>query len=182
MSLAAPTTFPDLVWSPLDERTGHEWYLLRVRSNQEKPLADTLAAMNVGHFLPLVRRSRYWGRRKAVVEEPLFAGYVFLRGAVDDVYRADRTRRVASIVRVSDQRRLDWELRNIRLALAGDAALLPTACLKNGTRVEVRSGPFRGLQGLISERVKENRLVLQVRILGAARSLEIDAGLLDPLD
>ncbi|HWE97975.1 MAG TPA: transcription termination/antitermination NusG family protein [Tepidisphaeraceae bacterium] len=182
MSLAAPTSSPDLVWSPLDGRTGHEWYLLRVRSNQEKPLADTLAAMGVGHFLPLVRRARYWGRRKAVVEEPLFAGYVFLRGAVDDVYRADRTRRVASIVRVSDQRRLDWELRNIRLALAGDAALLPTTCLKNGTRVEVRSGPFRGLQGLISERVKENRLVLQVRILGAATSLEIDAGLLDPLD
>ncbi|MDB5300384.1 MAG: transcription antiterminator [Phycisphaerales bacterium] len=181
-SASTITLVPDTLWSPLGTAVGHEWYLLRVRSNQEKQLADTLAAMGVGHFLPLVRQTRYWGPRKCVVESPLFPGYVFLRGAVDDVYRADRTRRVASIVRVADQRRLDWELRNIRLALAGNAALRPTPCLRNGTRVEVRSGPFRGLQGLICERAKENRLVLQVQMLGAATSLEIDAGLLDPLD
>ncbi|MDB5303277.1 MAG: transcription antiterminator [Phycisphaerales bacterium] len=181
-SASTITLVPDTLWSPLGTAVGHEWYLLRVRSNQEKQLADTLAAMGVGHFLPLVRQTRYWGPRKCVVESPLFPGYVFLRGAVDDVYRADRTRRVASIVRVADQRRLDWELRNIRLALAGNAALRPTPCLRSGTRVEVRSGPFRGLQGLICERAKENRLVLQVQMLGAATSLEIDAGLLDPLD
>jgi transcription antitermination factor NusG len=37
--------------------------------------------MDVSHFVPLVRHVRCYGRRKAVVEEPLFPGYVFLLGS-----------------------------------------------------------------------------------------------------
>jgi len=53
--------------------------------------------------------------------------------------------------------------------------------LRVGVRVEVRSGPLRGLQGLIEDRTRRNRLVLQVNMLGKAASLEIDGALLDPL-
>jgi transcription antitermination factor NusG len=53
--------------------------------------------------------------------------------------------------------------------------------LKKGVRVEVRSGPFRGLQGVIEGRASANRLILQVDLLGRAVSLEIDPTLLDPI-
>jgi transcription antitermination factor NusG len=47
--------------------------------------------------------------------------------------------------------------------------------------VEVRAGPFRGLQGVIDSRSKLNRLILQIDMLGRAVSLEIDAALLEPV-
>ena len=137
--------------------------------------------MGIAFYLPLVRRVRYYGTRKAVVEEPLFPGYVFLLGSLDQAYAADRTKRVAGIIRVNDQRRLDWELQNLQAVLASPVALDPYPFLKKGARVQVREGPLQGLQGIVDDR-SNNRLVLQVETLGQAVSLEIDAGLLDPLD
>ena len=158
-----------------------DWHLLHTKSRQEKVVAADLAAMGIAYYLPLVRQVRYYGRRKAKVALPLFPGYVFLRGSLDQVYAADRTKRVANIITVNAQKQLDWELRNLHLALSKDAALTPFPFLKKGVRVEVRSGPFRGLQGVIEGRAAENRLVLQVDMLGRAVSLEIDGALLDPI-
>lgn len=179
MNALAPSISTDRLWLSLEPTAGPQWHLLLVKSHQERLLSRALASMGVAHYLPLVRRIRYWGARKAVVQDPLFPGYVFLRGELDEVYRADRTRRVARIVPVPDQKQIDWELRNIHLALLNDAMLQPYPCLSNGTRVEVRCGPFQGVQGVVSDRARENRLILQVRMLGTATSLEIDAALLD---
>lgn len=138
--------------------------------------------MRVTHYLPLVRRQRVYGARKAVVEEPLFAGYVFLFGSADQAYQADRTKRVANIIRVTDQRRLEWELTNIKLALSHNAPLDPYPHLVKGVRVEVRSGPFQGLQGIIEDRAKNSRLILQVDVLGSAVTLEIHGAMVEPVD
>ena len=158
------------------------WYVLHTRSRQEKILSNDLGARQVDHYLPLVRRVRFYGDRKATVEEPLFPGYVFLFGALDDAYDADRTRRVANIIRVTDQQRLEWELNNIKLALSQDAALDPYPHLVRGVRVEVRSGPFQGLQGVIEEKGRNSRLILQVDVLGRAVSMEIDGAQLERID
>ena len=157
------------------------WFVLHTRSRQEKALADELAARRVEHFLPLVKRPRFYGSRKVVVEEPLFPGYVFLFGEKEQAYLADRTKRVANIIPVTDQRRLEWELKNIRLALEHDAPLDPYPHLTKGVRVEVRSGPFQGLQGVIEDKGKDSRLILQVDVLGRAVSLEIHGALLEPI-
>ena len=157
------------------------WHVLHTKSRQEKVVAADLAAMRIGHYLPLVRQVRYYGRRKAKVAMPLFPGYVFLRGSLDQVYAADRTKLIANIIAVNAQEQLDWELKNLFLALSKDAELTPFPYLKKGVRVEVRSGPFRGLQGVIEGRGTSNRLILQVDLLGRAVSLEIEGALLDPI-
>lgn len=159
------------------------WYVLHTRSRQEKILAGELAGMGIEHYLPLVRRARVYGDRKAVVDEPLFPGYVFMRGTLDEAYRADRTRRVANIIRVPDQRRLVTELDQIRLALEREASLDPYPHLVRGVRVEVRSGPFRGLRGIIEEKGQDKRIIiLQVDVLGRAVSLEIGGEMVEPVE
>ncbi|MFI5379191.1 MAG: transcription termination/antitermination protein NusG [Tepidisphaerales bacterium] len=158
------------------------WYVLHTKSRQEKVVADGLAAMGIAHFLPLLKQVRYYGNRKAWVDLPLFPGYVFLRGAVDHVYEADRTKRIAQIIKVHQQDKLDWELRNLHVALVAKVPLTPFPYLKAGVRVEVRSGPFRGLQGVIEGRTPKDRLLLQVDILGQAVSVEIDGSLLDVIE
>lgn len=157
------------------------WHVLHTKSRQEKALAKDLSMRQIPHFLPLARRLRYHGGRKVVVEEPLFPGYVFLLGTADQAYTADRTRRVANIIRVPDQRRLDWELFNLQLAVAGAAPLDPYPYLTRGRKVEIVSGPFRGVQGLIEDRAGD-RLVLQVDVLGQAVSLRIDGAQVEPID
>lgn len=163
-------------WS--DETLG-TWFVLRTKARQEKVLAQDLEARGIPHFLPLVTCTKFYGGRRARVELPLFPGYLFLRGDVDQAYEADRTHRVAQIIRVPDQQRMDQELRSIHIALSAEATLDPFPFLRNGVRVEVREGPFRGLQGIVQDRTRLDRLILQVETLGQAVSLEIDGSLLD---
>jgi transcription termination/antitermination protein NusG len=159
-----------------------DWFVIHTKSRQEKILSGELERMGVVNYLPLIRQVRYYGRRKFKVEQPLFAGYLFLRGSTEQAYLADRTHRVAQIIKVSDQEHLTWELCNIQQALSYGAVLDSFPFLRKGVRVEVRSGPFRGLQGIIEDTTKNDRLILQVRTLGRAVCLEIEGALLDPLD
>ena len=158
-----------------------QWYVLHTKSRQEKAVAASLAGMGVDHLLPLVTQVRYYGRRKVSVEQPLFPSYVFLYGRIEQAYTIDRARRLVRIIEVADQRQIEWELRNIRLAVETQVQLDPYPYLQKGVRVEVRSGPMRGVQGLVEDRARNDRLILQIDMLGRATSVEIDGALLEPL-
>jgi len=160
-----------------------QWYVLHTRSRQEKAVADHLAARNVEYFLPLARQVRFYGKRKAAVDLPIFPNYVFLCGEIEDAYNADRNGRLVNILSVADQERLVWELGNVRKAIKAQMTLDTCPHLHEGMCVEVRSGPMGGLQGVVDKRCRQlNRLVLQVDMLGRAVSVEVDASLLDPID
>ncbi len=162
--------------------TDLQWFVLHTRSRQEKVVASDLEAMGVSHYLPLVRQARYYGTRKRYVDLPLFPGYLFLHGLPEHAYQLDRARRLTQIIKVVDETRFEWEVNNIRLALEKSADLMPHDYLQEGVRVEVRAGPFRGLQGIVEQRKKQDRLVLQVHSFGGAVSLEIDGALLVRID
>ena len=163
------------------EATG-SWFVLHTKSRQEKALAADLERLQIPCYLPLITQNRFHGKRKVSVSEALFPSYLFLRGTREEVYSADRTKRVANIIDVPNQERMDWELRNLWLALGCGATLDPYPFLKLGRRVVVRAGPFQGLQGFVEERLTWDRLILAVEMLGQAVSLEIDGSLLDPVD
>ena len=158
------------------------WYVLQTRSRQEKALARALTASGIAHYLPLTKRPRYRRGRKLFVEEPLLSSYLFLHGPIEATYLATATKRVANVITVADQDRFAGELRQIRDALGNGADLSPYPYLTVGRRVRVSAGPFRGIEGLIELSARADRLVLQIDALGRATSLEIDAGLLDPVD
>jgi transcription antitermination factor NusG len=166
--------------SPFD-RPG-SWFVLSTRSRQEKALAADLTENGIAHFLPLVTKIRFWGNRKAKVQEALFPGYLFLRGSNEETYFADRTGRVAQIIPVADQKELTWELQNLAKALDSDTPLDPYPYLKKGVRVEVTSGPLRGLQGIVESRGSSEQLILAVDMLGRAVSLELHGALVEPID
>lgn len=158
------------------------WHVLRTRSRQEKCVAAALESRKIEYFLPMTQQVRYYGRRKIRRAMPLFPGYVFLHGCIEDAWVAERTRRVVQTLRVTDQQRLAHELDQIRLALEVEAPLGPAQYLKKGMRVVVRAGPFAGLEGLIEHVAPKNRLTLQIDALAVGASLEIDGDLLEPLD
>jgi len=162
--------------------TSGDWFILHTRSRQEKVVFADLMAMGIGVFLPLFEEVKRYGRRKIARQKPMFPCYLFLRGTLDDTYRIDRTDRLARIIPVADQRKLEWELVNLHLAITRQAPLDPYPFLKVGIRAEVRSGPFRGLQGVIERRDAKDRILLQVDMLGRAMSLELDGAILEPVD
>jgi transcriptional antiterminator RfaH len=157
------------------------WHVLHVKPRQEKALAQDLLAMEIDHYLPLMTRVHFYGSRKFHVSLPVFPGYLFINGPIDAAFATNRTRRVVRILRVADQESFERDIRNIQVALRENAQLDPYPFLVKGMRVEVRAGPFRGLQGIIESRSRPDRLILQIEMLGRAVSMEMDSSLLDPI-
>lgn len=180
-------TQPHIDWKSVADRFAlpdfeGPWAVLHVKSRQEKALAADLATLKIPHFLPIYTAVRFHGSRKAKVDVPMFPGYVFLRGDLEQAYKADRTRRVASIIRVTDPSRLSWELKNIAFAIMGGAELDPYPGVVPGVRVEIVAGPLRGLQGTVESRNHLHRVYLQVGILGVGASLEVDASAIELIE
>jgi transcription antitermination factor NusG len=101
---------------------------------------------------------------------------------LEEVYDADRTKRIANIITVRDQDKITWELRNLAIALTNSVPLDPYHYLEVGVKVRVRSGPLMGLEGVVESKTKRDRLVLQVGVLGQATSLEIDSAILEVVE
>jgi transcription termination/antitermination protein NusG len=154
------------------------WWVLRTKSRQEKAVATTLSALGIDHFLPLVVAQRFIGNRKKNVELPLFPGYVFLHGNREATYQIDRTRRLACILPVDNQQLLHCQLDNLRKALYVEASFDPYPYLSHGVWAEVKSGPYKGIQGKVDRETLPNKLILQVDLLQAAMALQLDGSLL----
>ena len=168
--------------SPHVRTPGGVWHVAHTRPRQEKALGETLDALGVACFVPLLRQVRYYGHRHRVVSLPLFPSYAFVHGTREQALQSLRTKRVARLIPVEDQAGLEHELLQLDRALVGGAPLDPYPTLGVGKRVVVVRGPFKGVEGLIDERRTPDRLVLNVTLLGRATSLEIDASLLEAID
>jgi transcription antitermination factor NusG len=164
--------------SPADRK----WIVLWTKARQEKAVARYLQAVGADFYLPLKKRVGFTRGRKTTSMVPLFPGYVFLAGRLEDGYAAISTKRVCQILQVPDQKRFSHEIAQIRQALDTGGTLELYSFAEVGRRCRVRRGPLLGVEGVITSRMGQTRLVLHVSILGQAASLEIDADFLEPLD
>jgi transcription antitermination factor NusG len=155
--------------------------VLHTRSRQEREVERALSNFGIQTYLPVARRTRFYAHRRREVSMPLFPSYVFMHGDVEATYLALGTKRVARVVNVADQARLEFEMEQIRRAITSNEDFLPVDALVEGVRARVARGPLKDVEGIVEQRRFPNRLVLQIQTLGQATSLEVDADLLEPV-
>jgi transcription antitermination factor NusG len=168
------TSFPD-VHLP-------HWFVLFVRTNQEKTTATHLAGLEVEHFLPCVPSLSQWKDRRVVLERPLFPGYVFVR------FREQERLRILNLpgvlyqltagsapATVSEEEIL-WVRRGL---LSGTAA--PHEHLLEGQQVIITTGALAGLKGILLRRMNNTRVVVSLDSIGRSFSVEVDINSVEPL-
>ncbi len=165
---------------PLPPRS--RWFVLHTKPRQEKALAEALVGLGIAHYLPTIRKVRYYEHRRRVVDAPMFSGYLFAIGDKEAGFRANETKRVANIIEVADQDRLGSELRQIQVASTSGLRVDSYRYLTSGRPCRVLAGPLRGVEGVIESRPRADRLILQVHALGQAIAVEVDPSLIEPLD
>lgn len=55
------------------------WYVLYVKTKNEKKVAEALSKANIEVYCPFVKETKIWSDRKKIIEVPLFKSYVFVR-------------------------------------------------------------------------------------------------------
>jgi len=147
---------------------------------------DQLASRGFDVFLP--KHLAWTGRapRRRRLEQPLFAGYLFVRDPIDKArYIAiTSTRGVARILGDGWDRLAavpHAEVDAVRRLTAGDAQVYRHRLLHDGDRVRIVGGPLTGLEGLLVRAHHARSLfVVSVGLLQRAVAVEVDAALVEP--
>ena len=167
--------FPDGWQAPM-------WYVLFVRSNQEKQIAQRLRERGVEHLLPSYSSIRQWKDRRVKLELPLFPGYVFVRIPLRERMVALTVPNVVSLIgrRDAPSAVSDEEIAWIRNAsLSGRAE--PHPPLSAGDRVMITSGVMAGIKGIVLRQQKSTRVVVSIESICRAFVVEVDAAWVEPL-
>lgn len=159
------------------------WYALRVRSNHEWKVTDSLRTKGFEHLLPVYRIRRRWSDRMREVEQPLFAGYVFSRFLVD---HRQPILTIPGVIEVVGSGRHpvpidDGEMQALERMTTAMLAAEPWPYLRVGDAVRVDRGPLAGLDGRLTAFRKPARLVLSVTLLQRAVAVEIDEHWVTPI-
>jgi len=157
-----------------------KWYVLFVRSNQEKRVALHLRDREVEHFLPAYESVRQWRDRKVKLLNPLFPGYVFVRLPLTERLRAISVPNVVNLVGTRDipsvisDEEIDWIKRGIE---SGSAR--PESHLKAGSRVVIKAGPMAGMEGILLRTQNSTRILISLNSISRAFTVEVDADLVE---
>ena len=163
--------------------TSPRWFAVYTAARHEKHVSKILAQHQIETFVPLYRTTRKWKKsRPMVLELPLFPTYVFARIAREARGTVLGTPGVVSIVGSS---REPWplpspEIEAIRLG-AQSLKIEPHPYLTAGERVRIKAGVMTGVEGVLSRKKNEFRVILTLDSIMRSVAVEVDADDVEPV-
>ncbi len=159
------------------------WFALQVRARREFGVSEHLRSNGFEGFLPTYKLSKRWSDRIKEAESPLFPGYLFCRFDPWDRLPILKIPGVIQIVGCNRQPIPvdEGEIRAIQALVASGIPNQPCPYLKVGDKVQIESGPLRGLEGLLVEFQGNHRLVLSVTLLQRSVAVKIDSAFVTSL-
>jgi len=150
-----------------------QWWVARVKPRNEKAMARDLARLGVGYCLPLlvhrtIRRDNRKPRKSIICA---FPGYISLTHYKERKADILRTGRIIAVLRVSDQEQFVRELEQVRKALDHSREVGLQAGLAVGRRVMIAAGPMQGVEGVITDLSRPQKVFLNVEIFSRAVSV-----------
>jgi len=157
------------------------WYVLMVRSNHEKRIAQGLNDRGIDHFLPCYHSVRQWKDRRVTLEFPLFPSYVFVRIPHQERLRALAIPHVFSFLGTATslssvpEEEVDSMRRGVQCGKAE-----PHPYLTVGEQVVVTEGPMCGITGILLRQQNNTRVVVSVQSIARSFVLDVDAASVQP--
>jgi transcription antitermination factor NusG len=152
-----------------------QWYALQTRSRHEKQVALRIAAQSLETFLPVHCCRHTWKNGvHANVELPLFPCYLFAKASRCDRSGILRLPGVLGFAASSTHPTAiaDADMEMLRLA-TGQVRTEPHPYLVVGDWVRIAAGPLAGMEGVLTRRKQEYRVVLSIEAIMRSIAVEV---------
>lgn len=158
-----------------------QWHALYTFPKQEKKIERELSYNSIDCYLPLIVQRRKWTDRIKKVELPLFPCYIFVRINKRQVSDVLGIQGAARLVKFDGEPAVisQSEIDRIKLLLNTDTEIDNEEAVITGATYRVNYGPFAGLEGTLIRKKGKCRLVVSVRMIGQAVSVEIPKAYLE---
>ncbi len=156
------------------------WFLVRSKPRQEAVALTNLARQGYESYLPLFATEKLVRRKSTVVQEPMFARYLFVR--LDTSGQGQSWSPIRSTVGVSEL--VCFGSRPARVDDALIATLhereiaqqaSPTTLFASGDSVRITEGAFAGLEAIYQMNDAEGRAMVLLDLLSKPVAMTIDA-------
>ena len=156
------------------------WFLVRSKPRQESVALTHLARQGYESYLPLFATEKLVRRKSTVVQEPMFARYLFVR--LDTTGQGQSWSPIRSTVGVSDlvcfgsrpARVDDALIATLREREIAQQAS-PTTLFAHGDSVRITEGAFVGLEAIYQMNDAEGRAMVLLDLLSKPVAMTIDA-------
>ena len=150
--------------------------------NSEKQVFQELQSLGINSYLPLMKKRRKWRNRTIESSVPLFSGYIFLQvnrltyiqvlniqGVIRFLTNNGKLCRVreSEITEVRRVERLNQQYQIERVSY-----------FEKGNKVSISNGPFSGFEGEIVERKGKYRLLVRLKSIREAISIDVEEHIL----
>lgn len=157
------------------------WFVAYVRSCQERRLASFLAAEGIDYYLPIQKERRRWSDRVKLVEKLVIPGMIFIH--TDEIARQELLKDNPLISRFMTNGPYkpvvvpDSQMEEFRFVVENSSEKVSVSSrnFAAGEKIEVISGPLKGLVSEITAISGVSYLLIRLDMLGAAM-VKIDAG------
>lgn len=152
------------------------WFALKTRSRHEKKVELQLKQKEIECFLPMYESIRYWSDRKKKIELPLFSCYLFVRITLKEKMNALQTDGAVHFIAFNDIPAPipDEQINSLKKVIDNKLPIAHVNDWKIGQKVEVKSGPLKGIRGIIQKIKNKSQLVIVIDALAQAVGVEID--------
>jgi transcription antitermination factor NusG len=162
----------------------YPWFAIRVKSQCERLVSDTLRQRGYEEFYPQYWSRRLWSDRVKLMQRPLFAGYIFCR------FDMDQRRSILDVPGVfhivgHGKRPLPIDLAEIEALRVVDRSgqtVSPWGGLEVGQIVRIEVGPMSGIQGTLLRFKGTSLLILGVKLLNRSVAVQVDESWVMPLE
>jgi transcription antitermination factor NusG len=155
------------------------WFVAHTRPRREKKLKRFCDREGIEATLPCYRTVHKYQRKTVEFEKPLFPGYLFLQlepGQKEKLYTSDD---VAKVLVVDDQQLFAQQLEEILKALELRVGVFLVPEIGAGSRVRIKYGALRGLEGWVEQRHGMSVVLLRLDFIGMAAGIEVEADQLE---
>jgi len=151
------------------------WFVVRVKANAERHVAQALTGRGHNVFLPLQKRlSKQRGR--GLIEIPLFPGYLFAQFERSDLLSVVVCPGVACVLcRGNTPEPVDPAEMNALLTIVrSDLHLEPMSTFTVGQKVTLSRGPLANLEAIVLRHECRSRIVVSISLLQRSVFAEVD--------
>jgi transcription antitermination factor NusG len=163
---------------PIQQLNLPRWYAVHTRAKHEKKVTAELQQRGMKAFLPAAREVRRWSDRRQVIETPLFPCYVFVHTdlAVAPRMTVLQTAGVFRFVGFSHGPVPipDAQIEGVQAVLAKHLPVSLCGFIKIGDKVRIRGGALDGVEGVLTGRNGERRLIISIDLIQQSMAVIVE--------
>lgn len=161
--------------------TDLDWFIAHTRPRCEKKLQSWCQREGMEAILPCYQTAHKYRGKLVKFQKPLFPSYLFLKLLEGQSRKVSQNDYVARVLTVVDQDLFNDQFQDILQALENCSEIQVVPEIGEGSRVKVKHGPLRGMDGWVEKRYGMTTVLFRLDFIGQAAAVELEAWELEPI-